>query len=86
MSEYRVVELEKVNDLTAQAEARFEEAKVANQRGDNYVLTTVLFASVLFFVAIAGRFDSWRIKLALVVLGTVMFVANLLVVLSFPVH
>jgi len=86
MPEYRVAELEKVDELTAQAEATFEEAKVANQRGDNYVLTTVLFASVLFFVAIAGRFKTWRIKVVLVALGAVMFIANVGVVLSFPIH
>ncbi|MFI8527591.1 hypothetical protein ACIGB8_24240 [Promicromonospora sukumoe] len=42
----------------ARADAYFEDALTDNRRGDNYTLLTVLFALVLFFGALANRFDS----------------------------
>lgn len=72
--------------LREQAEAAAKEAVDANQTGDNYVLTTVLFASVLFFAGISTKFQRRRIKVALVALGLVAFVAGASILFTFPVH
>ncbi|MFD7307925.1 hypothetical protein [Promicromonospora sp. NPDC059942] len=47
-------------EADARADAYFEDALTDNRRGDNYTLLTVLFALVLFFGALANRFDSPR--------------------------
>ena len=44
-------------DLEEQAAAKFEEAKAANQTGDDYILATVYFATVLFFSGVSTKLD-----------------------------
>lgn len=51
------VEAQEADD---RADQYFADALADNRRGDNYTLLTVLFALVLFFGALAGRFDSER--------------------------
>jgi hypothetical protein len=55
MPQYRVAAQTEAVDLASQAEQRAADARAANQRSDNYVLTAVLFALVLFFVAFTDR-------------------------------
>ena len=55
-----------------------------NQRGDDYVLVTILFASVLFFAGISSKMDTKRARLFLLGTGVVVFVCASVVVLSFP--
>ena len=86
MDEYRVEAAEEADALRGQAEAAANEALDANQTGDNYVLTTVLFASVLFFAGISTKFENRKIKLAMVTLGLVAFLAGASILFTFPVH
>ena len=86
MDEYRVEAADEADALREQAEAAANEALDANQTGDNYVLTTVLFASVLFFAGISTKFENRRIKLAMVALGLVAFLAGASILFTFPVH
>ena len=82
MDEYEVA-------AAAEAEALRKEAEVAteaNQTGDNYVLTTVLFASVLFFAGISTKFQGRWIKVALVGLAFAAFVAGASILFTFPVQ
>ena len=67
-----------------EAAALFAQALVNNQRGDNYTLTTVLFALVLFFGAFAGRFRSERASWAMVGLACVVLVVGVGFLLTFP--
>jgi hypothetical protein len=63
--------------LQADAEALFFQANEANELSDEYVLLTVLFATVLFFTGIAGKFQ-WRvIDAAMLILGTLVFAYGL---------
>lgn len=60
--------------LRVEAEDRAAEARQANQTGDTYVLTTVLFAAVLFFAGVASKLErQWTRSLALLV--AIIFVA-----------
>jgi hypothetical protein len=45
-------------EADARADALFQEALESNQRGDDYTLLTVVFATVLFFAAMSWR-SSW---------------------------
>lgn len=63
----------------ALAEGRYateivQEAKAANQQSDNYVLLTVLFATVLFFAGISTKFDSLHLKIITLTAGTLVFI------------
>jgi hypothetical protein len=86
MDAYRVEEVQRGEELYAEADRKAEAARVANQIGDNYVLTTVLFASVLFFAGIASKFKQRRVKRALLALGLLAFAAGTVLLTIFPVH
>jgi hypothetical protein len=57
MPEYRVSLAEQALQLEERANRLFDEGKKANDYGDQYILNTVLLASVLFLAGIAPRFD-----------------------------
>lgn len=69
---------------TARADAKFDEALDDNQRGDNYTLLTVLFASVLFFVAMSSRLGTAQARWGLLGVGTVLFVVGAFLLSTFP--
>jgi hypothetical protein len=60
------------DQLRTQSEQKFKQATDANQTSDDYVLATVLFASVLFFAGISSKFEKTRIEAALVVMALIM--------------
>lgn len=66
------------------AEARFADALENNQRGDNYTVLTVVFATVLFFGAISGRVRAKRNQWLLLGFGIVGFLGAAGVLLTFP--
>lgn len=68
------------------AEGRFKDATSANQTADDYVLATVLFASVLFFAGISSKFERVRIQAALVVLAFLMVVFGAIQFGSLPIE
>ncbi len=86
MDAYMVPELEKARRLNREANSFFERAKDANQTGDNYILLTVVFASVLFFSGIATKFEAFYLRTAMISLGGLVFIAAAIVLLQFPVH
>jgi hypothetical protein len=84
LPEYRLQDQVRADQLDASADHQSELARRDNQRGDNYVLTTVLFASVLFFAGISGKLTNTRNRLATVTLGAVVLVAGIGIILTFP--
>ncbi|OII13896.1 hypothetical protein [Curtobacterium sp. MCBA15_008] len=52
---YEPAGTERAEALSERADARFDSALEANQRGDDYSLLTVLFALVLFLAALSQR-------------------------------
>ena len=61
------------NDLFAQADVALAEAQLDNQISDNFVLTAVLFASVLFFAGIAARFRPQWIRWTMIGVALMVF-------------
>ncbi len=58
---------------------------LANQNGDNYVLTAVLFAAVLFFSGIASKLENRWNRLAVNIIGIVGVVIGAIILLSLPI-
>ena len=84
--QYHVTNLEKADRLEKQGDAHFEAGKEATQRTDSYVLTTVFFAAVLFFAGISMRFVWERMRVAVLVLGTVFLVYAIVVIARLPIR
>jgi hypothetical protein len=82
--EYRNANLEESQRLTEEAEAKFEEGKEANKNGDDYILATVLFASVLFFAGITTKFKSPRVRALSLVVATGVLVMSLVWLFGLP--
>jgi ferric-dicitrate binding protein FerR (iron transport regulator) len=86
MPEYRVDEAEQAAALEQQAEEFSAVARQANQRGDNYVLMTIMFALVLVLVGIGTKMDTVKARTFLFALATVALLAAAVVVFTFPVE
>ncbi|NUO59573.1 MAG: hypothetical protein HOV71_22700 [Hamadaea sp.] len=83
---YVLPDEDRASTLNAQADALTHEAQAANQRGDNYVLTAVIFALVLFFAGVAGRARARRTQFGLTVLAVVALAAAIITLATFPVE
>ena len=84
--EYSIKEQQETQKLLKEAEQSFNEAKDANQTGDNYILLTVLFASVLFFAGVGTKFQLYTLKVVMLSFGTVIYLTALIILFSFPIH
>jgi len=85
MAEYNLAEDVEAARVDAQADQSSAEARDANQIADNYVLTAVFFALVLFFAGIAGRSQRRPNQLLLLGIATVALIAATVLMLTFPV-
>lgn len=85
LATYREPATEQVDVLLDTAEARADDADQANQNGDNFVLTAVLYASVLFFAGIASKLATTRAQHFAVTLSGLMFVVATAVMATLPI-
>jgi hypothetical protein len=67
MPQYKLANAEKADALERVGDLRFEQGKEATDHTDAYVLTTVFFASVLFFAGISIRFDWITVRVGVLV-------------------
>ena len=81
---YKLAQQTTADELFAQADAALLEAQHDNQISDNFVLTAVLFASVLFFAGIAARFRPQWIRWTLLGVALVVFGIGLVVEFILP--
>lgn len=86
MDEYQPQAAQEAEEWRLKAEAAAQEAITANQTADNYVLTTVLFASVLFFAGISTKFRGRWLKAGLLGLGFLAFAAGMSILITFPIY
>jgi hypothetical protein len=84
--EYQLAKSQEAARLAEQADASREDALESNQRADNYVLTTVLFAAVLFFAGVSTKLSARRPRLLMVGCAVVLLLAGGLIVATFPVE
>ena len=85
MPEYRLEATQQADRLEVEAAALFDQGTQANQQGDSYVLNTVFLAAVMFFAAVAQRFDWLGPRLGLLALGFVMLLVGLANIIRYPV-
>jgi hypothetical protein len=84
LDEYVIPELQQSEDADARADAKYEEALRNNQRGDNYTILTVAFATVLFFSAMATRLRNSRARWLMLAIAAVGFLATTGFLATFP--
>ena len=86
MEAYQLAEQQEAARWEAEAAVQWAQAEDADQIADRYVLLTVIFASVLFFAGIAGKFQSRLIDLAMLILGLLVLLVGLIIALTFPIQ
>jgi hypothetical protein len=84
LAEYRLAEQTVSDKNLADAEANLANAQAANQTSDNFVLTAVLFASVLFFAGMAARFRPKWLRWLMLGVALIVCVIGLGVEFSLP--
>lgn len=84
MPSYVIPERVQGKEKDAEADAKFAEALRNNQRGDNYTLLTVLFASVLFFTAMSGRLERIRYRWAMLIFAMALAAVGIVFLATFP--
>jgi hypothetical protein len=82
--EYKLAEQAVADTKLKDADDALKDAQDANQISDNFVLTAVLFASVLFFAGIAARFRPQWIRWAMLAVAVSVFFLGLAVEFSLP--
>lgn len=85
LPEYRLASGERADQLADRADRLADQARTGNQRADNYVLTAVIFALVLFFAGVAGRARA-RIQYLMVAFAATALLAALVTLASFPIE
>ncbi len=85
MPEYAIADAAEADRLTLVADQAAVDARAANQNGDNYVLTAVLFAAVLFFAGVASRLENrWNRRFVNVV-GIIVVVIGAVILIQLPI-
>ncbi len=86
LSAYKVADAERAAELEQQADVFASKAREANQRGDNYVLMTIVFASVLVLLGIGSKMDTLRARAFLFGTATVTLAVAVIVLLTFRIE
>jgi hypothetical protein len=84
MPEYRNERIELAAELNDRARETFDEGTEARETADRYVRLTVLFATVLFLVAVSQRFTFHAVRLAANGLAAVLMFIALIGLLVLP--
>ncbi|MEZ5373636.1 MAG: hypothetical protein R2704_13065 [Microthrixaceae bacterium] len=73
-------------DLQNQADQKSEDARTANQDGDNYTITSVLFATVILLAALSGKVRTLRTARLLLGLSVVLFIGSVAIIATYPIE
>lgn len=84
MEEYVVADAVEADRLQQQAESFAAEAGQANQNSDDYVLTVVVFALVLFFGGVSSKLTKRLNRYITLVIAVLLFLGATWVLLSLP--
>ncbi len=85
MDEYQLAAAIESDEFLVSAEEHRQAALDANQDGDNYVLTTVGFALVIFFAGVSSKLDAYRNRWIAIGMALLLFVGGLVAVFSLPI-
>ena len=84
LPEYVPEAREEADRLDAEAEAFAKVSAEANQTGDNFVLTAVLMASVLFFAGVGTKLKGRGVRLLMLTFAALLLLGGLGFMLSLP--
>ena len=84
MPEYHNPQLEQAEHLNEEAAATEEEGTHARETAEKYIGATVLFALVLFLVAVSQRFRIWGVRIGAIALAVVLLGYALYEVATLP--
>jgi hypothetical protein len=84
MPQYHIAEVARADELDAAANEHYDAGTTAKENDDNYILSTVFFAAVLFFAGISLRLDWFPLRIAVMGFGTAMLLGGAVFVLSLP--
>jgi len=84
MPNYALAESVEVERWEATATAESEAADRADEISDRYLLFTILFASVLFFGGISGKFRWLAVDVAVLVFGALILLAGVVILITAP--
>jgi hypothetical protein len=85
MEEYQLAAAREAEQLVTESEVHRQDALDANQNGDNYVLSTVLFALVIFFGGVSSKLSGKRNRWAAIVLALILFLGGLVAFSQLPI-
>jgi hypothetical protein len=86
MPQYKLSLAEKANQLEVEAGKTFEEGQAANQQSDDYVLDTVVLATVLFLIAISERFEWHAVRSAILLIALGILLVGLYHLATYPIN
>lgn len=85
MPQYRLAAAARSATLSGEADALYQEGTDAKDNDDDYILSTVFFAAVLFFAGISLRVEWRRLRIAVLVFAAAMLIGGLVFVLTLPI-
>lgn len=86
LPQYQVSKAQEADQLEADAEAKFAEGTEANETSDNYILNTVILASVLFLGGIASRFKAMSARWVIIIFSLVILAYGLFNIFTYPIN
>jgi hypothetical protein len=84
MPEYKPRHFQETVATQTYAHSESQKAKQASDHANGYLLLTVLFASVLFFAGIGTKFSTKGLKLSVLSMGALIFIASVVVLAVQP--
>jgi hypothetical protein len=84
MPQYTQAEAERAAKLETAADQLVEDGATARDHADEYVLTTVFFASVLFFAGISLRISRERLRMGILGLGVAFLLYGVVQIILLP--
>ena len=84
LPQYQPAAETEANALNEEANALADQARAANQTGDNFVLVAVVMASVLFFAGVGTKLKGRRVRLGMLAGGALLFLGGLSFMISMP--
>jgi hypothetical protein len=85
MAEYRQEAAEQASALLDESAVHRQAALDSNQNGDNYVLTTVGFALVIFFAGVSSKLVERRNRWITIVVAMLLFAGGIAAAFSLPI-
>jgi hypothetical protein len=84
MPQYQLANESEADRLNEEAEALATKSAEANQTGDNFVLTAVIMASVLFFAGVGTKLKGRAVRLFMLLVAGLFFLGGVAFMLSLP--